>query len=53
MQEAEEGLLPEPVFVVDCHASYQPRLVWNPQVHQYLSKAYGHAHFARISDALT
>ncbi|KAG0580762.1 hypothetical protein KC19_4G197400 [Ceratodon purpureus] len=35
------------------HASYTPRLVWNPRVHDYLSQAYGPQHFAQISQALT
>ena len=37
----------------DAHASFTPRLVWNPSVFDYLSQAYGPAHFAHISDALT
>jgi len=36
-----------------CHASYTPRLEWNPQVFDYLSQAYGAEHFANISQALT
>lgn len=36
-----------------CHASYTPRLEWNPQVFDYLSQAYGAPHFANISQALT
>ncbi|KAL9667720.1 hypothetical protein QQ045_002084 [Rhodiola kirilowii] len=32
---------------------YNPKLVWNPQVEEYLVKAYGAKHFSRISKALT
>lgn len=32
---------------------YNPVLRWNPQVEAYFSKAYGHHHFSRISQALT
>lgn len=32
---------------------YDPKLLWNPQVEDYLSKAYGPEHFSRISKALT
>ncbi|CAM8989121.1 unnamed protein product [Rhodiola kirilowii] len=32
---------------------YNPKLVWNPQVEEYLVKAYGAEHFSRISKALT
>ncbi|KAH9311904.1 hypothetical protein KI387_026939, partial [Taxus chinensis] len=33
--------------------SYAPELQWDPQVRDYLCKAYGHHHFHRISDSLT
>lgn len=32
---------------------YDPVLLWNPQVEDYFTKAYGPDHFARISKALT
>uniref|UniRef100_A0A7N0T2R5 SAM-dependent MTase RsmB/NOP-type domain-containing protein n=1 Tax=Kalanchoe fedtschenkoi TaxID=63787 RepID=A0A7N0T2R5_KALFE len=32
---------------------YKPTLQWNPQVQDYLVKAYGAQHFSRISKALT
>eukprot|EP01018_Ginkgo_biloba_P025945 Gb_41300 [translate_table: standard] len=33
--------------------SYRPELQWNPEVKDYLSKAYGDEHFDRICKALT
>lgn len=33
--------------------SYNPALIWNPEVEDYFVKAYGADHFARISKALT
>ncbi|CAK9874412.1 unnamed protein product [Sphagnum jensenii] len=32
--------------------TYRPRLEWNTEVYEYLSKAYGHQHFAQICNAL-
>ncbi|XP_020268515.1 putative methyltransferase NSUN6 isoform X2 [Asparagus officinalis] len=33
--------------------SFNPKLQWNPEVEEYLVKAYGAEHFARISKSLT
>ncbi|KAG0460002.1 hypothetical protein HPP92_023130 [Vanilla planifolia] len=33
--------------------SYNPSLIWNPEVEEYFIKAYGANHFARISESLT